>query len=175
MPEEIELDPVDTITADAIGKPGERVFYIQARKDAEVITLVLEKIQLQSFTMGVEQFLKEILERFPQLDEASPDFDEANMHIAPPVDPLFHIGDFGLGYDTDRDLAVMVARQIIMEEEHANEALVARFWCTRSQLSALAVWSHQVINQGRPICPQCGEPMNPEGHFCPKKNGHKKH
>ena len=51
---------------------------------------------------------------------------------------------------------------------------MVRYWCTRAQLLTLANWAVVVIERGRPICPQCGEPMEPEGHFCPKKNGHKK-
>jgi hypothetical protein len=37
----------------------------------------------------------------------------------------------------------------------------------------LCRWGMNVAAHGRPTCPQCGEPMDPEGHFCPKKNGHK--
>jgi uncharacterized repeat protein (TIGR03847 family) len=60
-----------------------------------------------------------------------------------------------------------------MEGGDPEEAAVVRFWCTRLQIRRLADWSREVINRGRPICPQCGQPMEPEGHFCPKKNGHK--
>ena len=43
----IELDPVDRITADAVGEPGERSFYLQARKGPMLITLLVEKQQVQ--------------------------------------------------------------------------------------------------------------------------------
>ncbi|MGH8245184.1 MAG: DUF3090 family protein, partial [Gammaproteobacteria bacterium] len=52
-------------------------------------------------------------------------------------------------------------------------AAVVRFWATRSQARAMARWGVEIVSRGRPICPQCGQPMEPEGHFCPKKNGHK--
>ena len=35
---EIELNPVSHITVDAIGKPGERVLYQQAKKDDQDVT-----------------------------------------------------------------------------------------------------------------------------------------
>jgi len=95
------------------------------------------------------------------------------MHIHPPVDPLFRIGELGLGYDAERDLVVLVAREVVGDGENAEDAGVVRFWCTRSQLIAMCQWGVVLTNRGRPICPQCGEPMEPSGHFCPKKNGHK--
>jgi uncharacterized repeat protein (TIGR03847 family) len=29
-----------------------------------------------------------------------------------------------------------------------------------------------VVQAGRPPCPQCGEPLEPTGHFCPRRNGY---
>jgi uncharacterized repeat protein (TIGR03847 family) len=95
------------------------------------------------------------------------------MRIQPPVDPLFRVGELGLAYDSDRDLLVLVAREVIIDEQNPEETSVVRFWCTRSQLRAMTRWGLEVTGRGRPICPYCGEPMEPEGHFCPKRNGHK--
>jgi uncharacterized repeat protein (TIGR03847 family) len=171
--DEIDLRPVTHITTDAIGQPGQRVFYLQGWQDQRTITLIVEKIQVQSLAVGIEQFLAEIHEKFPQLPEASGDYTEEKMHIHPPVDPLFRVGEIGLGYENDSDLVVLVAREILDEGEDAEDANVVRFWCTRDQARAMARWGIEVVSRGRPTCPQCGEPINPEGHFCPKKNGHK--
>lgn len=170
---EIELDPVTYITTDAIGKPGQRVFYIQAGQADQVVTLLIEKVQIQTLAIGVEQFFKELTSRYPELPPASPEYDETRMHIQPPVDPLFRIGELGLAYDPERDLACLIAHEIITDQTGEEDAGVARFWCTRSQLLAMSAWGIELANRGRPICPQCGEPMEAEGHFCPKKNGHK--
>lgn len=170
---EIDLNPVAYITVDAIGKPGQRVFYIQGwQDDSQVYTLILEKSQLQSLSLGVEQFLAEIQQKYPDLVEASKVYDEEKMHITPPVDPLFRVGELGLAYDAEQDLIVLVAREILVEGMEPDDASIIRFWCTRSQLRAVAAWGLELASRGRPICPQCGEPMDPEGHFCPKKNGH---
>jgi uncharacterized repeat protein (TIGR03847 family) len=176
---EIDIHPVTHITTDAIGPAGKRVFYIQGWQNERTITLIVEKIQVQSLAVGVEQFLNEIREKFPDLPEASAEYSEENMHIHPPVDPLFRVGEVGLGYDADNDLVVLVARELLPEnpeEEDAEadvEVNVVRFWCTRSQILALSRWGLEVAAKGRPICPQCGQPVEPEGHFCPKRNGHK--
>ena len=173
---EIDLDPVTHLTADAIGQPGQRVFYLQGwrESDPQPVTIVIEKVQLQSLAVGVEQLLAEVARQYPALTEAPADFDADKMHIHSPVDPLFRAGELGLGYDAERDLVVILAREIVVEGGEEAEAAVVRFWCTRRQVRRMARWSAEVINRGRPICAQCGEPMEPEGHFCPKKNGHKK-
>ena len=30
----------------------------------------------------------------------------------------------------------------------------------------------RVVAAGRPACPFCGQPLNPEGHFCSRTNGY---
>ena len=170
---EIDVDPCDHITADAIGSPGQRVFYIQAFQAARTVTVIIEKIQLQSLSVGIEQFLAQLVRQNESLPEASADFYEEQMRINPPVEPVFRAGEIGLGYDKDRDLVVIVTREILAEGDDPEEAAVIRFWCTRSQARAMARWGAEVVQRGRPMCPQCGQPIEPEGHFCPKKNGHK--
>jgi uncharacterized repeat protein (TIGR03847 family) len=177
-PLEIDLQPVTHITTDAIGAPGKRVFYIQGWQGQRTVTVIIEKIQIQSLAVGLEQFLTELQEKYPELPEASAEFDEERMHIHPPVDPLFRVGELGLGYDSDQDLVVLVTKELLPEgaeegeEGKEGEAGVVRFWCTRAQIRAMAHWGMEVASRGRPLCPQCGQPMDPEGHFCPKKNGH---
>jgi uncharacterized repeat protein (TIGR03847 family) len=173
MGEEIDLQPVTHITTDAIGQPGKRVFYIQAWQSTRTVTLIVEKIQVQSLAVGLDQFLAEIQERYPNLSHDPVEVDESRMRIQPPVDPMFRVGELGLGYDMDNDLVVLVARELVGEEDDAEEARTVRFWCTREQIRAMCTWGMEVASRGRPLCPQCGEPMDPEGHFCPKKNGHK--
>ena len=179
---ELDLNPVTHITTDAIGQPGKRVFYIQGQKDDQVVTLIVEKVQVQTLALGVDDFLQELAQRFPGLPEASDEFDEERMRILPPVDPLFRIGELGLAYDADNDLVIVVAREVTTvqdetaqpeEESQDEETSVVRYWCTRSQLRAMCRWGQQVASAWRPICPYCGQPMDPSGHFCPKRNGHK--
>jgi len=171
---ELDLRPVTHITTDAIGSPGKRVFYLQAWQEERTITLIVEKIQVQSLAIGLEQFLAEVNEKYPNLPEASADYEEEKMRINSPGDPLFRVGEFGLGYDSENDLIVLVTRELLPEGQDPAEASVVRFWSTRSQLRAMSHWGMEVAARGRPTCPQCGEPMDPEGHFCPKKNGHKR-
>lgn len=170
---ELDLKPVLHITTDAIGEPGKRVFYIQARGEEQTITLLVEKIQIQTLAIGVEQFITELIQRFPELEEAESDYTEEDMHIHPPVDPLFRAGELGLAYEQDGDYLILVARENMTEEMDVEDMHLVRFWCSRSQLRTMCRWGMDVVGQGRKICPLCGEPMEGEEHFCVKKNGHK--
>ena len=179
---EIDIDPCDHITSDAIGQPGQRVFYIQAYQAEKTYTVIIEKTQLQSLAVGIEQFLAEVARQNPKLEEASADYVEEHMRINPPVDPVFRVGEIGLGYDQTRDRVVLFVREAQGESQGETQdqgddqvpesGSVIRFWCTRTQLRQLARWGAEIASRGRPMCPQCGQPMEPEGHFCPKKNGH---
>lgn len=169
---EIDVDPCDHITADAIGSPGQRVFYLQAYQDQRTITVLIEKAQLQSLAIGIEQFLSQIYRQNPNLEEATGEYSEDRMRIHPPVDPLIRAGEIGLAYDKDRDQVVVFTKELLTEDEDPDSAAQIRFWASRSQVRRLARWGADVASRGRPACVQCGQPMEPEGHFCPKKNGH---
>jgi len=170
--QEMDLRPVIHITIDAIGKPGQRVFYIQGWEEARCITLIIEKIQVQTLAIGIEEFLAEISDQYPNLDVPISDYQEGDMRIQPPLDPLFRVGEFSLGYNAETDLVVLVATQTILEGQDPSETAIVRFWCTRSQVFKLARWGLEVTTRGRPLCPLCGQPISPgESHFCPKKNG----
>jgi len=170
---ELDVDPCDHITADALGQPGQRVFYIQAFQDQRTVSVIIEKTQLQSLAIGIEQFLSQISKQNPNLPEPSGDYIEDGMRINPPVDPLFRVGEIGLGYDKDRDVVVIFVKELLAEEADPETAASIRFWCSREQLRKMARWGAEIVTRGRPMCPQCGQPMEPEGHFCAKKNGHK--
>src|SRR3989304_7745846 len=111
-PKPIELRPVGHITTDAIGPSGKRVFYIQAWKDDRTITLICEKTHIQSLAVGVEQFLADVTTKYVDLPDASADYDEDQMHVHPPAEPLFRVGQLGLGYDPEEDLVAIELREL---------------------------------------------------------------
>jgi len=167
-----DYNPVTHITAGDIGQPGRRVFYLQARGETGMLTLIIEKQQLQALALGIQQFLTEVKEKMPDLVEPAADFDPRAMELQKPVDPAFRVGQLGLAYDEPRDLVVLVAQEIVVEGRDLEEGASARLFATRSQVLALSRHSLEVIKQGRPICGNCGQPIDPSGHFCPKRNGH---
>jgi uncharacterized repeat protein (TIGR03847 family) len=142
---EINLDPCINLTTDAIGKPGERTFFLQGETENETITLIYEKIQLQSLMVAIVRFFENLHEKYPELETEVGKISEQEMSIIPPVDPLFRVGDLSLTYDRNVDKVCIVVKEIIFEQEDPAtqlqaqvEARVVNFWCTREQLSQFA-------------------------------------
>jgi uncharacterized repeat protein (TIGR03847 family) len=171
---ELDLNPITYITVDAIGQPGERVFYLQGRSLDQVVTLLVEKYQIQTLALAIENLMAELFEKAPELGEASPIYDEDEMMLEPPLDPLFRVGELSLGYQQEQDLLVLIAKEVTTALTESDEELSeVRFWCTRSQLWALSRWGIELASRGRPVWPSTGEPILPPGEFSPKNNGHK--
>ncbi len=172
MPEfRYDFDPVDRITTGTVGPPGQRTFYLQARRGTNLISLVVEKEQVKALAEAVEQLLENLSEKNPLLSTADDMLGFANMALEEPIEETFRVGQLGLGYDEAREVMVIIAQELGSGEE-GEELETVRLTFSREQGRGLAQYGAEIVSRGRPRCPQCGEPMNPEGHFCPKKNGH---
>jgi uncharacterized repeat protein (TIGR03847 family) len=88
-----------------------------------------------------------------------------------PADPVWAIAALGAGYDRDSDSFVVEARELL-EEETDEEPASARFSISRVQAAALVERVNALMRAGRPICPACSQPKDPDGHVCPRGNGH---
>ena len=169
----IDLNPVTRITTGAVGKPGSRVFYLQGDTGKERVTLICEKQQVQSLGVGIDQFLQDLQRKFPDLLTPVGSYFEPDMELQEPLEPLFCVGELGLGYDEDTDRVILVAQEAQAEDANPDDAIIVRYWASRSQMLAMAQWGLNVAEKGRPICGNCLQPIDPDGHFCPRRNGHK--
>lgn len=167
-----DLDPVNRITIGTVGPPGKRVFYLQARRGRMLVTLLMEKEQARALAMAIERLLEELAQRAPQLRFGMSEVSEAQMRLEEPIAPEFRIGQMSLGYDADRDLVVLVVQELPQEDQPEQLLATARFWATRQQMWALSQHATRLVAAGRPICGNCGQPIDPSGHFCPRRNGH---
>jgi uncharacterized repeat protein (TIGR03847 family) len=165
------FDPADRVTTGAVGQPGSRTFFLQARRGRERISLVVEKEQVQALAEAIEQLLENLTEQNPLLSTPEDLIAFTNMALEEPLEETFRVGRLGLGYDEGRDLLVIIAQELGGEETAQEELDVARITMTREQARALGREGTEIVTRGRPRCPQCGEPMNTSGHFCIKKNG----
>jgi uncharacterized repeat protein (TIGR03847 family) len=111
----IELDPVDRITTDAVGDPGSRVFYLQGRKDDHLITLLLEKQQVQLLAASVVEILARVGK------ETGPGPPEEAMALEEPIVPEWRAGRLSIGYREDRDLLMLEVDEVVPEEDEEEE------------------------------------------------------
>ena len=170
MSRSFELPEADWATVGAVGEPGQRTFYIQARQDTQLLTLKLEKQQVAA----IAEFLAEVLADLPAPEEAG----EVSDALTEPVLAEWAVGTLQLAYDSSSDRIVVLAEEIGFEEEDDEESKdpdrgVARIGLTRASAAMIVRVGAELVRAGRPTCPLCGRPMDPEGHSCPRTNGHK--
>ncbi len=145
-----ELDPITRITTGAIGKPGQRTFYIQAQRGLERIDLLCEKQQVQALAEAIDELVGNLEQEFGVTRHTDLEVDEATMLLSEPVDPLFRVGAMGLGYDASRDRILLVAQEALAEGEERDPREV-RFFATRAQMQVLSIHAREVIGRGRPL------------------------
>jgi len=115
--------------------------------------------------------LEELAQRFPREVSSLEEPLSSDLMLQEPFEILFVVGQMGMGYDQSEDALVLILQELIVEEETEREARVARIWASRAQMKALSRQIKEVVSRGRPICSMCGEPIDPDGHFCPRSNG----
>jgi uncharacterized repeat protein (TIGR03847 family) len=167
-----DFESVQRITASAIGEPGQRVFYVQARRGERLISLLAEKEQVRALAEATDQLLDQLAEQNPLLS-TSDDMLVMDMSLEEPLEPEFRIAQMGLGYDDERDMVILVIQGYADEE---GDTVMARIAASRPQMRALSVHASRVVSAGRPLCYQYPRPCNyregREGvcHFCPDMN-----
>jgi len=182
----MELGPVDRITADAVGEPGHRTFYLQVRAGEDLITVVVEKEQVLLLSQSVLELLADV-----PLETGA--LHAADLVLEEPIDPRFRAGRLSIGYDPDEDRFLLEITEYDPEEEEDDDAEgseeddvirsltedldddreTIRLWASREQMLALSRHGAEVAERGRPTCRFCGNPIDPEGHVCPATNGHR--
>ena len=161
MSSSFEIDEVDHLTAGAVGPPGQRVFYLQAGQGAQVVSLRLEKAQVAALVAYLAGMLA---------DMPPPGALPTALDLVEPVVAEWVVASLGVTYDEDADRVLIVAEELVEEGE---EAARARISATREQVAALSMRGAEAVSAGRPPCPLCGQPLDPEGHTCPRLNGHR--
>ena len=157
------------LTVGALGSPGHRTFYLQASEGDQVVSLRIEKEQVSALARGIENILDELAQR--ELAQPTPhdQVSPADLDLAPPEEPLFAVGNMELAYDTESSRIVIIVHELV---DSSEQGATLRLWATLGQARALSQHAKEIVSRGRPICPLCHHPIDPEGHFCPEGNGH---
>jgi uncharacterized repeat protein (TIGR03847 family) len=151
---EIEMNPVDFITIGTIGPKGQRIFHLQAGKDKQIVSMIIEKEQAWALSEAVRELLDDLDERFPSPDdEPAIDPKTMDMELREPIEPVFRVAQMGLGYDEERNMVVLVAQELVITEEDVDpdtiEPGVVRMWSTRQQMRALSMFALDTVQAGR--------------------------
>jgi len=162
MSDSFDWEAPDHFTCGAMGPQGQRVFYLQAGQSPRLVTLKCEKEQVR----GIAGYLTDLLARLPAAGEEP----RRAVRLQEPFEAAWAVASLGVGYDEAGDRIVVVANEL--PEEEAAEPATARFRITRAQAAAFAERAQELMKAGRPICPMCAGPKDPDGHVCPRSNGH---
>lgn len=156
-----DLGAAEHFIAGAIGEPGRRHFYLQVTAAGETLWFPAEKEQVAA--LGSQAFaLLAAAELTTDDDEVSGIRGE--IQLRPPDVEQFRVGGI--------QVAVLESELIAMVISSPEEDDSVRFLISPAQLEAMAGLALEVVEAGRPICPLCQLPMNPDGHQCPSTNGH---
>lgn len=136
--------------------------------------------------------------RFRELDDPDPDTAAPARSDLVEAAPLFRARLIGLGFDPSRDLVLLELRENVPDDEDDgagdtalfaaeepppdpgsghpsiqgvdDEGFVARIFATRPQVRAMAAVGTAAVAAGRPLCDLCDQPIDPDGHVCPRMN-----
>lgn len=160
---------VDAIDAESIGTPGKRTFRVRLLRGTDSAALWMEKQQLAALGEAIPRLLEQLNTPDQHADE-----DAESIGVFPDSPTIdFKVGRMALGYAAQEDRLVLVAHDVETDEdESTTPTLSCRF--TREQARSLSESCAEAVAGGRPLCQLCQRPIDPEGHMCPRANGHQK-
>jgi uncharacterized repeat protein (TIGR03847 family) len=183
-----DYDLPDRFVAGTVGQPGSRTFFLQARAGGRLTSVALEKAQVSVLAERVDELLDEVLRRtggtapVPALATAD---SEDNDPLDTPIEEEFQVGTMSLAWDAGAQRVIIecfaegTATDDELEMEGAAgeqdaDGAVLRVSLTGPAARAFAKRALAVVAAGRPPCPFCAGPLDPEGHVCPRANGYRR-
>ncbi|MEU7316574.1 DUF3090 domain-containing protein [Streptomyces sp. NPDC007083] len=186
-------DPPDRFVAGTVGLPGRRTFFLQASAGGRTTSVALEKAQVEALAERIDELLDEVVRRSggsaPVPAVAPSEVDDTGP-LESPVEEEFRVGTMALAWDGDGERMVVEAQAIVELEPGEDEDLaeaeerllqddengppMLRVRISGNMARAFAKRAMEVVNAGRPPCPLCSLPLDPEGHVCPRQNGYRR-
>ncbi len=178
------FDPPERFVAGTVGRPGDRTFFLQARDSHRVVSIVLEKVQVAVLADRLGDLLSELgrrgIEPAAEAERAASEVDTGPLDE--PLNEAFRAGSLTLGWDSDAELVLVEARaqsedgEAIDPDEDDDEDEdgpdLLRVRMTADAARSFVARASRIVGAGRPPCPLCGAPLDPQGHICPRRNGH---
>ncbi|WP_415948785.1 DUF3090 domain-containing protein [Streptomyces sp. KLOTTS4A1] len=186
-------DPPERFVAGTVGLPGRRTFFLQASAGGRVTSVALEKTQVAALAERMDELLDEVVRRSGGSASVPAVASPENTDTAPldaPVDEEFRVGTMALAWDGDSEQMIVEAQALVELDAESEDDLAAaeerllqdeengppmlRVRLSGAQARAFAKRALDVVNAGRPPCPLCSLPLDPEGHVCPRQNGYRR-
>jgi uncharacterized repeat protein (TIGR03847 family) len=178
-----DFDPPDRFVAGTVGQPGSRTFYLQAGAGARIVSVALEKVQVAALAERMGQLLDEIRRRqgSDSVVPATAPFGQDDVApLTSPVEEEFRAATLSLAWDEETASVIVEAiaageggeslPEELSDDQPAPDTLRVRL--TPAAARSFVKRAERVVAAGRPPCPLCGNPLDPEGHVCPRQNGH---
>ncbi|HVB71379.1 MAG TPA: DUF3090 family protein [Acidimicrobiales bacterium] len=151
------FDAPDRVMVGTLGEVGQRLFLLQARQGRRLVIVKCEKLQL----VALVEWLARVLD-----DLGRPGHLPDDLALEPEYEVDLVAGDITvLLNEANRSVSVSIAS---VEEDDTLELTLSAEWA-----GALAIAITRLVEAGRPLCPLCGGPLDPQGHDCPRTNGHR--
>ena len=178
----IEFTEPERFTVGTVGVPGERTFFIQAEDGPRLISVSLEKSQVQALADRLVFMLREIKQVIPNF--SIKDLPKDEKSLSTPIEEEFRVGLIGIAFDQSAEL-IQIDLQAVSEEEQADAQFVdvddlssdrdiLRISITPSEATRFSKRASVVVGAGRLPCPFCGGPIDSRGHLCPRANGYRR-
>ncbi|GAB09364.1 hypothetical protein GOARA_036_00960 [Gordonia araii NBRC 100433] len=172
----------DRFVSGTIGEPGDRTFYVQAVHASRVVSVLVEKQQVAILADRIDALLDEVGRRFgTPIPPATGEVEDLRPLVMP-VDAEFRVGTMGLGWDANENSVVV--ELLAATDEALDESIVLddrddgpdalRVFLTTEAARNFAARAEAIVSAGRPPCPLCSEPLDPDGHLCVRTNGYKR-
>lgn len=166
-----EFDWPDRVVIGTLGRPGARTFYLQVRAGSRLMSVALEKEQSAIMAEKIDEILDELmaLEGNPHSVPASTPVELVDNDPLDAVEERFRVGAIGLGWDPSTAQVVVEVHPLVEDEfdqllQQESEAVLVRMPVGAAR--AFARRTREVVDAGRPMCSDCGHPMDPDGHIC---------
>jgi uncharacterized repeat protein (TIGR03847 family) len=183
------FDPPERFIAGTVGEPGQRTFFLQARDGVRIVSVALEKQQVEILGERIDELLDELMSAggVASLIPAITPVDQVdNGPLDQPIVEEFRAGTITLSWDADDERVVVEVFPVVevaipieadeddlvdlpIDEPEPEELFVVRM--TPAQARVFATRAASVVSAGRPACQFCGGPVDPAGHLCPRANG----
>lgn len=187
------FDPPDRFVAGTVGLPGRRTFFLQASSEGRTTSVAVEKTQVEALAERVDELLDEVVRRSggnAPVPAVAPSEVADTGPLDTPVEEEFRVGTMALAWDGEDDRMIVEAQALVEVEAESDEEFaeaeerllrdddngppLLRVRLSGTMARAFAKRALEVVNAGRPPCPLCSLPLDPEGHVCPRQNGYRR-